>query len=230
MREEDIPAAFQQPSSAGGLRVPSPLFFRSSALCARRSCSWGLPPRRRAACSCCRRHRCPPAASLCYLAGLPIPPLRKLCPLAGPTELPLRLLTGFEVVDESGVVQPLTSLTQQPGLALSGQLVPAQGSAAAAAEPGPNLTAAPLIDWVVEQSPVPGQPPAVWAVSQRAWYRLLQPSARYAPLFEAAQHAAGAQVEVRACMERRDMGPAYIGPARPGASHVGCAHPPRPSG
>ncbi|KAL4434797.1 hypothetical protein ABPG77_005324 [Micractinium sp. CCAP 211/92] len=125
---------------------------------------------------------------------------------AGPTELPLRLLTGFEVVDEGGSVQSLTSLPQQPGLVLTGQLVRPQGSAAAAAEAGPSITTAPLVDWVVEQSTVPGQPPAIWAVSQHAWYRLLQPSARYAPLFVAAMQAAGAQVEARVAAGQRRAG------------------------
>lgn len=124
-----------------------------------------------------------------------------MCSCPGPTDLPLRLLTEFEVVDDAGVVRPLTSLPQHRGLALSGQLVTPQGSAAAAAEPGPSITSAALVDWVVEQSSVPGQPPAIWAVSHRAWYRLLQPSGQYAGLFEAAKQAAAAQVEVRAWSE-----------------------------
>lgn len=138
------------------------------------------------------------------------PHLCLLFPLPGPTELPLRLLTGFEVVDEGSSVQPLTSLPQQPGLVLTGQLVRPQGSAAAAAEAGPSITTAPLVDWVVEQSTVPGQPPTIWAVSQHAWYRLLQPSARYAPLFVAAMQAAGAQVEVSTCAESRSAGAATL--------------------
>ncbi|KAL4423903.1 hypothetical protein ABPG75_001204 [Micractinium tetrahymenae] len=127
-------------------------------------------------------------------------------PSSGPTELPLRILTGSEVVGEGGALQPLTSLPQQPGLVLSGQLVPPQGSAAAASQPGPSITTAPLVDWVVEQSPVPGQPLAVWAVSPHAWYRLLQPSARYAALFEAAKQAAAAQVEARMTAAQRQGG------------------------
>lgn len=111
-------------------------------------------------------------------------------------------MTGFEVVagGAGGQLQPLHTLrpgggASQPRLVLIGQLVAPREAAHTPAD-SVAVATAPLVDWVVERS-TGGQPPTLWAVTPHAWYKLLEPSQRYAPLFEAALQAASAQMEVR---------------------------------
>lgn len=127
-------------------------------------------------------------------------PLHSPAP-AGGTGLPQRLLTDFEVAQpgSGGALQPLDALgpTTIGQLVLSGQLVAAdEGGAAAALAAVPGfggggpqhaVTTGPLLDWVVDYS---GPAAAIWAVTEQAWYQLLLPSARYAPLFAGAQRKA----------------------------------------
>jgi hypothetical protein len=102
-----------------------------------------------------------------------------------------------------GVLQPLDSLGGPPAgqrLLLTGQLVapddassgrtPAssgrgRGSARKAQQqPAPQaLAPTPLLDWVVDYGPEAAASGAVWAVTEQAWYRLVSPSSRYAPVY-----------------------------------------------
>lgn len=71
---------------------------------------------------------------------------------------------------------------------LTGQLVPAAQEAGGTADGARHpVTTSPLLDWVVDYG---AAEPALWAVTQHAWYRLLQPSARYAQLFAGVQRKA----------------------------------------
>ncbi len=73
-------------------------------------------------------------------------------------------------------------------LVLTGQLVPAGQEAGGPADGDRHpVTTSPLLDWVVDYG---AAEPVLWAVTQHAWYRLLQPSARYAPLFAGVQRKA----------------------------------------
>ena len=138
---------------------------------------------------------------------------------AGGAGLPHRVVTDFEVIQPGagGALQPLDALGPATvgQLVLSGQLVAADagggggGAAAAfAAVPGfggvgPQhaVTTGPLLDWVVDYSQGPAA--AIWAVTEKAWYQLLLPSGRYAPLFASAQRKAAL-----ACAAAADAGAA----------------------
>lgn len=130
--------------------------------------------------------------------------------------LPLRAVTDFEVAAAAGngsggdaSLRPLDALDGPAAagqLVLTGQLVPAaQLEAGGPADGGRHpVTTSPLCDWVVDYG---GAEPALWAVTQHAWYRLMQPSTRYAPLFASAQrkaalaHAAAADAGAAASPE-----------------------------
>lgn len=152
-------------------------------------------PRSRPAQFC---ERCLRPRASCGLA----PPL--FCTCEHPTDpdhaaedggLPLRSVTDFEVVaagSGNGVdsLRPLDVLGPAAigQLVLTGQLVPAAQEAGGTADGARHpVTTYPLLDWVVDYG---AAEPALWAVTQHAWYRLLQPSARYAQLFAGVQRKA----------------------------------------
>ena len=183
------------------------------------------------------RRRCPhPDPARCSLAGplcrpqalvrplparsLAPPPCNPRAPAA--EGLPLRAVTDFEVAAAGGgaadgALRPLEALGPATigQLVLTGQLVPAEEGLGASAAGGSGgaarhpLAAEPLLDWVVDHG---ASEPGIWAVTQHAWYRLLQPSARYAPLFASAQFkaavaraagaAAGAAADPEGVVER----------------------------
>ena len=100
-------------------------------------------------------------------------------------DLPLRCITDYTVslATMPTELRGLESLAQydyaaRKQLILAGDLVPPSNGPVALGAPRHTITFLPLVDWVVEYGPE-GSEAQVWAVTPCAWYRLVDPAAKY---------------------------------------------------